>query len=160
MSEPSPYQGLNLPDLLERMHDLVLPEPVAWLPQTDGWWLAAAWLIGLLVLAARRGLIQRRNNRYRREALASLAAMAQSGGGGSAAGVAELVKRTALSAYPRSQVAGLYGEQWASFLIRTGREDRVIESAAARLASAAYEPGVELEEVVPCAERWIRRHRA
>ena len=33
----TPYEGLSLPELLALMHELVLPEPVAWTPQTVGW---------------------------------------------------------------------------------------------------------------------------
>ena len=31
------YERLNLPQLLDLMHDLVEPEAVAWTPQTVGW---------------------------------------------------------------------------------------------------------------------------
>lgn len=161
MSEINPYQGLNLPELLERMHDLVMPEAVSWLPQTDGWWILLAWLFGLALLVVRKWVIHRQANRYRQEALANLQALSRSAAQNdsqAAARVAELVKRTALSAYPRSEVAGLYGQAWAEFLIRTGRSDPVIAASAPKLASAAYASDVTLDEVLPCAERWIRRH--
>ena len=161
MSENSPYQGLNLPDLLERMHDLAMPEAVSWLPQTDGWWVLLAWLLGLALLAVRKWVIHRQANRYRREALASLETLRRSAAqddAQAAARVAELVKRTALSAYPRSEVASLYGQAWAEFLVRTAGGDRLIAAAAPKLASAAYAGDVTLAEVLPCAQRWIRRH--
>ena len=156
MSEVNPYEGLNLPDLLERLHELALPEPVSWLPQTDGWWVGLAWLAGVALLAARKWVAHRRANRYRREALANLDAL--SAAGAEPARVAELVKRTALSAYPRAKVAGLYGEEWADFLIRTSGDDPKIKASAAKLAVAAYRPDIQLDEVLPCAERWIRCH--
>ena len=161
MSGENPYQGLNLPDLLERMHGLVMPEAVSWLPQTDGWWVLLASLLGSALLVVRKWLIHRQANRYRREALASLEALSRSAtqdDSQAAAQVAELVKRTALSTYPRSEVAGLYGQAWAEFLTRTGRGDPLIAASAPKLASAAYSGEVPLAEVLPCAERWIRRH--
>ena len=161
MSGNDPYQGLSLTDLLEQMHDLVLPQAVSWLPQTDGWWVLLAWLFGLALLAVRKWVIHRQANRYRREALANLQALSRSAAqddSQAAVRVAELVKRTALSAYPRSEVAGLYGQAWAEFLIRTTRNDPVIAATAPKLASAAYAGDVGLDEVLPCAERWIRRH--
>ena len=161
MSETNLYEGLNLPDLLDRMHDLAMPEAVSWLPQTDGWWIALVWLFGLILLALRKWVIHRQQNRYRREALASLAELTRSAAlddSQAAARVAELVKRTALSAYPRREVASLYGQAWADFLIRTGRNDPLIASAAGKLARAAYAGDVQLNDVLPCAKRWIRRH--
>ncbi len=161
MSEANPYEGLNLPDLLERMHDLVIPEAVSWLPETDGWWVLLAWLVAMMVLAAHKWRAHRQLNQYRREALASLETLSRSAvpdDPQAAARVAELVKRTALSAYPRGEVAGLYGEAWADFLIRTGGNDPVIVDAAGRLATASYAGDVQLAEVLPCADRWIRRH--
>jgi hypothetical protein len=131
------------------------------LPQTAGWWVLLAWLICLVLLAVRRWVIHRQANRYRREALVSLEALSRSAAkddSQAAASVAELVKRTALSAYPRREVAGLYGQAWAEFLIRTGRGDPVISASAQKLASAAYTGEVTLGEVLPCAEQWIRRH--
>ncbi len=168
MSEASPYEGLNLPDLLERMHDLAMPEPIGWIPQTDGWWVLLGWLVGLSLIGAVQWSAHRRRNRYRHEALAHLQRLVQddaanitsSGAAHSATLVAELVKRTALTAYPRTEVASLYGDDWADFLIRTGQGDPVIESAARKLATAAYTPGIRTEEIAPCAERWIRRHHA
>lgn len=162
MSGTSPYEGLNLPALLERMHDLAMPEPIAWLPQTDGWWLLLGWLFALMALGLIKWFAYRRRNRYRREALASLAELLHTDKDERevTAGVAELVKRTALAVYPRSEVAGLYGDAWAAFLIRTAGGDPVIEATAGKLASAAYAPDINLAEIAPCAERWIRRHHA
>jgi len=164
MSEASPYEGLNLPDLLERMHDLAMPEPITWLPQTDGWWVLLGWLAGLLLLGVLKWSAHRHRNRYRYEALANLRGLTGSnnaeGEATTVTQVAELVKRTALTVYPRDEVAGLYGDDWAAFLIRTSLRDPVVESAAVKLATAAYAPGIRLEEIAPCAERWIRRHHA
>ena len=45
------YQGLNLPDLLALMHDVVPPEPLSLLPQTRGWWVLLFWIVAVVVLA-------------------------------------------------------------------------------------------------------------
>ena len=154
----SPYDGLNLPDLLERMHDLAMPAPVSWLPQTDGWWVLLAWLTVVVLLGLLKWRTNRQKNLYRREALANLRSLVKAGR--TAGQVAELVKRTALTAYPRVEVAGLYGEDWATFLVKSSGDDPVVQSGASRLAIAAYRPDVQIDEIATCAERWIRRHRA
>ena len=67
----SQYDGLNLPQLLDLMHGLVMPEPVAWLPQTPGWWIVLGWLLAILLLLAWQFPRRRQRNRYRRDALAT-----------------------------------------------------------------------------------------
>jgi len=157
------YEGLNLPQLLNLMHDLVMPEPVAWLPETPGWWIVFGWLFAVALLAAWQGVKRRRRNRYRRDALAELKAIAarrELGPAESAQHIAALVKRTALAAYPREEVAALYGTDWAQFLKQSAGNDRQIADAADMLAAAAYHPDADGSGVVGPARRWIRLHRA
>jgi hypothetical protein len=155
----SEYEGLNLPQLLERMHDVIEPPPVAWLPQTDGWWVLLGWALLLTAAGGLKIVQHRRRNRYRRDALAELDGIVSTAGPEGAAAIAGLVKRTALTAFPRTRVASLYGDSWAGFLSTTGRNDPVIDAAAPVIARAAYAPDVEMDDIVPGAARWIRRHR-
>lgn len=46
------YEGLNLPQLLDLMHDIVVPDPVSWLPQTAGWLVMTGWLLVVVLLVA------------------------------------------------------------------------------------------------------------
>ena len=158
----SQYDGLNLPQLLDRMHPLSLPDPVSWMPQTSGWWVLLAWLLGLAVLGAWRIVAHRHRNRYRREALAVLAEIESQGGHNprTAGQIAALLKRTALVAYPRHQVANLYGSDWARFLCQSANDDAQVVAAADTLAMAAYRPGVDGSALCKPAGRWIRAHRA
>jgi hypothetical protein len=67
----------------------------------------ACWLV--------RAIRHRQLNCYRREALALLDTV-----DGSGIALATLVKRVALSVYPRERVASLAGERWLIFLDETG----------------------------------------
>jgi hypothetical protein len=78
----------------------------------------------------------------------------------SAAQIAELVKRTALAAYPRDTVASLYGRTWSEFLVESANHDRRVAEKADDLAAAAYSPGKSGPDLLPAARRWIRLHRA
>lgn len=165
MSEtvPTEYEGLNLPQLLDLMHDPVFPEQVAWWPQTPGWWILLAWLVAIATLLAWRGYRHYRHNRYRREALILLGAIetrAQGNPASVAVEVATLLKRTALAAYPRAQVAQLYGDEWADFLLRTSGHDPTIEQSASQLATAAYRAGIDGTGLIAPTRRWIEIHRA
>lgn len=159
----SDYDGLNLPDLMALMHELVMPEPVSWLPETPGWWVAFGWLSVIAVIGATEVVRRRRRNRYRREATMLLKAIElqlHSEPAAVAAQIAALLKRTALVAYPRPTVAHLYGAEWARFLRETVSDDPEVAAAAERLASAAYRPDADGMSLVKPAQRWIRIHRA
>ena len=74
--------------------------------------------------------------------------------------VAALLKRTALVAYPRAEIAGLYGGEWAAFLCRSARNEPIVERAAAELANAAYVPDADGRRLIEPARRWIEVHDA
>ena len=159
----SQYDGLNLPQLLDLMHGLVMPEPVPWLPQTPGWSIVLGWLVAVLLLAAWQIVKRRRRNRYRRDALAELEAIAARRDiepAESAQRIATVLKRTALVAFPRADVAALYGKDWAKFLSETADNDAQIADAADMLATAAYRPDADPDALTRPARRWIRLHRA
>ena len=159
----SKYDGLNLPQLLELMHGLVMPEPVEWLPQTPGWWIVLGWILAVLLLLAWQFARRRQRNRYRRDALAelsSIAARTELGPAESAQHIAALLKRTALAAYPRDDVAALYGADWARFIKESAGNDPYIADAADKLAAAAYRPDADGSALARPARRWIRLHRA
>lgn len=157
------YEGLNLPQLLDLMNDLVLPEPVSWIPQTIGWPVVIVWLIAIVVSIGWYSFKRWQKNRYRREALAELASLearAKTDSEDNAGEIAALVKRTALAAFPRHRVANLHGAEWARFLCESAGNDTQVERAAAQIAIAAYRTDVDGNALVAPARRWIEVHRA
>ena len=70
------YEGLNLPELMALMHDIVLPESISRMPEGPGWWILLAWLVASGAVFARSVLLRRRANAYRRDALTLLRAIA------------------------------------------------------------------------------------
>ena len=156
------YEGLNLPQLLDLMHELVRPEPVSWMPQTPGWWIVITWLIAVIMILAWHRYQAWRRNRYRREALAMLRSIETNpiDERQIAGQIAILLKRTALAAYPREQVAQLYGSEWAEFLCDTASNDQIIEQTAEQLATAAYRAESDGRALIAPARRWIKMHRA
>jgi len=160
----SEYDGLNLPQLLDLMHDLVRPAPIAWFPETMGWWLVAGWLLAIGLLATGHGIALWRRNRYRREAIKLLDAI-ETGAGNVGPLVASVLKRTALVAYPRQQVASMHGTTWANFLSTSSGHDPAVERAAADLAAAAYRPDIneggdgDGDALIGPARLWVEIHR-
>ncbi len=128
------------------------PAPVSMMPETAGWWILAA-IVGLALAALGwRAWGRWRANAYRRAALAEL-----DKAGEDVAAIAAVLRRTALAAWPRTQVAGLVGEEWVAFLRSSGDFP---EALAWRLVQAPYRAQEEDEEGVSnAAEAWIRHHR-
>jgi Ca-activated chloride channel family protein len=157
------YEGLNLPDLLALMHEIVLPDAISRVPEGAGWWILFTWLLACSVIFARHLLLRRKANAYRRDAIVLLRHIASDNSlsaSETAEQIAILVKRTALAAYPRETVASLYGADWAQFLRETASNDPVVSNAADELAQAAYRGDTDGKDLVTPARRWIRVHRA
>jgi hypothetical protein len=149
------------PGSLENLHDLVMPVPVPWWPPAPGWFIVSAVLVTVLGWWLIRAIQQWQSNSYRREALILLGKI-----DGSGAELPILIKRVALSAYPRERVASLTGEQWLAFLDQTGHTDAFTTGAGRWLARVAYEPQLtaslstsELNGLRTAVRDWILRHQ-
>lgn len=155
---------LSLGEMLGRLSPVPEPSVISLWPQTEAWgWVGvialvlAAWLI-------RRVLLHHHANAYRRAALREIAAA-----GASLTTVAEILRRTALAAFPRGEVAGLYGDEWLAFLDRTSHGTDFREGVGRAFARAPYAEVTDMAEVaeasaeskqrVALAMRWVRRHR-
>lgn len=159
--EPSAPQG---PDpltrlALEKLNDIVLPQPVSWLPQTWGWLALALLLLALVAFALWRRHRRHVANRYRREALAELDRLEATSGAMNARAVAELLKRVALHAWPRATTASLSGAAWLAFLNQRNFSG---DSAARFLDDLEYHGDADLaesdaREFAAEARRWIER---
>jgi hypothetical protein len=125
-------------------------------PQTAGWTVLTVVLTLVLAWLAWRWVQRWRANAYRRAALAELDAA-----GDDPAAVADIVRRTALAAWPRDRVASLSGTDWLRFLDATGGGGGFLDGPGAALASAPYrsDAAVPAPGLGALAARWVRRHR-
>jgi hypothetical protein len=168
--------ALDLPDdfgnpWMAKLQEIELPEPVAMTPQAPGWFvlaglaaLCAAWLLW-------RGYRRWARNAYRRQAMMELEKLKTDWGDpGQRSGVpgelSALVKRTALSAYPRAEVASLAGDAWLGFLDGSIGSTEFTRGSGRPLAYLAYAPSAEaalsedeVSGLLWTVSRWIRRHR-
>lgn len=134
----------------EAMQGLILPPPVSFWPATPAWFVLFAVLAALMLWIAWRAWRRWRTNAYRRQALRALETARQP------AEIAAILKRTALAAWPRAEVAALSGADWAAFLQRTAPNAKLDATVAQRLASLAYAPASL--DARGDAARWIRVH--
>jgi len=114
---------MNSPDpgSLQNLNDIVLPATVGWWPLAPGWYVLTGLLLIVLAWFSYRSLQRWISNRYRRAALTELQLLVEGiqnaeKHNSSLRQLPVLLKRAALSAYPRKQVASLSGDDWYGFL--------------------------------------------
>jgi uncharacterized protein DUF4381 len=159
------------PTSLERLHDIIVAPAVPWWPPAPGWYWLLGFVFVIILILALRFLLRWQQNCYRREALAELARMETVLGnpaqkGGAVTRFAELLKRAALSAWPREKVASLTGSTWLAFLDHTGRTKSFTEGLGALLGQVPYDPHLadglteaQLRELAGCIRDWLKHHR-
>ncbi len=141
------------PASLDNLREIILPPQVPWWPPAAGWWVLFALLTVVAVIAAFRAWRRWRVAAYRRAALRELAAAAN------ASAIAEILKRTALVAYPRTEVASLSGSAWLSWLAQTGgRQVPATVTEALTKGVFAQHDAASVGEVAAFAADWIRSH--
>ncbi len=73
--------------------------------------------------------------------------------------LAEILRRTALVAFPRADVAALHGERWLDFLDRTYGGCGFRNGPGRAVATAPYARFVGPPDLAPLAFEWVRGHR-
>lgn len=150
---------------LQNLNDIVVPAPAAWWPLAPGWYVLAGVLLLLGAWWAFRQWSRWKQNRYRRQALSELALIRDGGNESNLREVPVLLKRTAVSAWPRDEVASLSGEAWHRFLDRTAGFSRFCGGAGKTLDQLSYAgrdelnpPAAEIGRLMDAAESWLKHH--
>lgn len=148
---------------LQLLNDIVTPPPVPWWPPAPGWYVLAALALLAAAWLAIRYLQKWRRNRYRREALGQLARLRSEPS--AARELPVLLKRAALSAWPRREVAQLNGAEWRRFLDESAGMDRFSGETGELLERLAYAGSADqactaeqLQLVFDAAETWLKQH--
>jgi hypothetical protein len=144
------------------LRDIHLPPEPSWWPPAPGWWALLFCAIAVAVIAT----LLRRHRRKRlrsalylaRSELARLRGAADPDPRRQVQEISVLMRRAAISFYPRRETAALTGDDWLKFL------DSMVEGAPFSqgpgriLKDAPYRPSVRAEEIGPLldlCERWI-----
>jgi hypothetical protein len=144
------------------LKELAYPDAIPFLPQTIGWLVVALVVVAVLAWLAWRARRRWLGNAYRREALFAIEAMHAD-----AQGVVQLpfiLRRSALAAYERRDVASLRGSEWTGWLNESAGRELFSVDASATLDQLAYgrEPlaPAEIEPLLAASRNWVRLHRA
>jgi hypothetical protein len=155
--------------ILKGIEEIHFPEPIPWWPEAPGWYgvgvLLLLWICNILVTCLHRW----RRNRYRRVALAHLAQLEErinSNPVDAVSPLPELLKATALKAYPREVVAQLTGENWLNFLDAQYNGPTFHDDLGRQLISIAYQPVEKwtidagtARSLIERVQGWLRHHR-
>lgn len=149
------------PDL--PLRDIHLPPPVGWWPPAPGWWLAALAIIALswgLLWVIRR----MRRTGVRAAALRELEAIGNNtdlSPEERGRRLSMLIRRVALSLYPRRDVAGLTGSDWLSWLDGVQHGTSFSDGPGRLLGELAYRRDAaseqELAELIAACRTWLER---
>lgn len=154
---------------LAGLQEIPLPPAVPYVPQTLGWVIVAALLLLVCAYVAWLIVRHRRANAYRREALVELESIESAvlGSASSAPTLPALLKRTALAATSRTNVASLTGDDWLRFLDRSLGGNEFQNGPGQLLPRIAYGtsaptdiPQDQLQSLIALSRRWIKHHHA
>ena len=152
-------------DPLAQLRDIHMPDMIEAWPPAPGWWILAALGV-LLVIAGLTWLFRYwRANRYRREAISELTQLLKDqhkdeDDQAYLEALQRLLKRTALTGFPREEVASLTGEAWVQFLDRASGSHDFSMGEAEALIDGNYRPdiSVDAENLHLVAKSWIQKH--
>ncbi|MEJ2404555.1 MAG: DUF4381 domain-containing protein [Candidatus Thiodiazotropha sp.] len=154
------------PDALANLRGYHLPDPVSWWPPAPGWWLLAVLVLATLVVISLLLWRRYRNRAALREALIELERLdhqqAATDPAGFARKLSRLLRRYALTRFPRNKVAGLTGNDWLGFLDAHGGGTTFCEGAGRLLIEAPYRSAGDppaLLELAQLARQWLLHNR-
>ncbi len=138
---------------LDRLHDIVEPTSVSWWPPAPGWYIVFAVFLIMFVWFSIRWWKWWKANAYRREALRKLDSLQDS------AAIAELLRRTALATYSRSEIATRSGVEWVQWLSEKS-QNAMPSHVSEILQSEIYRPEncSHLSELKDYVADWITHH--
>lgn len=156
---------------MENLNPIFTPDTVPYWPLGPAWYVLAAVIVLVLLWIAYRLYRRWQRNAYRRVALAQLKVLSGElqkleTRRKALQDLAALLKRVALSRFPREEVASLSGEAWLAFLSKTSRGADFQTQAGHLMISGSYQKAAVLEaisddqlgELTALAQRWIERH--
>jgi len=150
------------PGSLSHLNDIVIVPPAPWWPPAPAWFVVGGIALTILTIGVVALIVRWQANGYRRAGLAELQRIEQAHAKNAASLIplAELVKRVALAAYPRQQVAALTGTEWLRFLDHTAHTT-AFSQGPGRALNDVYDraPSVPTPELFQVVREWIRQHR-
>lgn len=142
------------PGDLNRLRDIVMPDPATWWPLAPGWLVLSAVVLAVGTWLTVRAVRNYRANAFRRAALHLLESST------SDAEISALLKRTAMVIAGRDEVASLSGESWCDWLSARGERPMADDERAAIMGGIYDESRSHSSSLKAYAASWIKGHEA
>ena len=172
MSEPVLNQQAQTPAVAGtatlELRDIHLPEPVSWWPIAPGWWilLASVLLLTAVIYIARKAYKNRQLKREIKAELEQIKARYRQTQNKPrlAEALSVLLRRTSISFYPKSDIAGLIGHDWLAYLdethSRSSNSKKFQSSIGEVMLTAPYLPDdavldFDAEKLIRLCESWL-----
>ena len=153
---PAATQGLQL-------REVHTPNPISW-ELAMGWWFVIIIVIAAVMIAAVQTYRTYKKRRYRFYALRQLKGIYkqyQEQPDLYLKHFMALLKRVALTAYSRSDVASLSGKKWLEFLDKSSKTNRFTRGDGKVLSDELYrpQPNINIKNLHQLGEYWIKKHQ-
>lgn len=152
---------------LDQLADIHLPDGISWWPLAPGWWILLALLI-LIIIGFFIWRQRKKHNHYRKLALQELDAIyAHYNESQDAAtylqALSVLLRRTALTAHPRSFNASIKGVEWLNWLdtVCPALNEKFSDELGQNLLTSVYQknPHIDALGLQRIGTAWITQHR-
>ena len=163
------FLGSQSIDPLENLRDVQMPAILNRWELAPGWWFLSLLLTFFVFFLFWLFVKTWRNNKYRREALIELEAidLRRQKTGDELVFLQEsqtLLKRVALTAFPREDVAQLTDLEWINFLGKSSKtsrfEDPVVEALIDDVYREKLEQPLNYHEIKVLLRFWIKNHKS
>ncbi|MDO6567084.1 DUF4381 domain-containing protein [Alteromonas sp. 1_MG-2023] len=153
-------QGMPQTDPLAQLKDVHVPDNVDVWPLDWGWWclivLCLAGTISLIIYLVKK----HKFNKPRRDALKLLGSISSADENWPMQ-INNVLKRTAVTYFKPQEVAGLYGNSWHEFLLKTlpDRRKTTMSDSLSILHSQQYAPKCDnkyFDECIQAANAWVK----
>lgn len=153
--------------LLDNIAENKMPSAISWLPQTLGWKVLVAFLLILLLRKAYQSYKSYQKNAYRREALAWLSQCKIAHDIDMYKHLPALLRKTALTAFNRSDICTLSGKDWENWLDQRCSKTNFTAICPDILYQLSFMPASSLsfkkeeyQTLMAQISLWIKYHRS
>ncbi len=149
-------------DLLQQLRDIHYPTPVPFWPLAPGWYVLSALVLitlGVISYFFYYSFVKHRLKRIVLQRIQELE-LQDEVKINIAAELSVLLKRAALASYPRSLVAGLFGEDWLQFLDKTAATTQFTQGSGRLLIVYPYKPEHEHipSDLFHLIKEWVKKN--